>query len=229
MNFRLINPVFSSWPLNGLPCFSLNCNYLLGILVFFGELAVRQLWKLWIMGSDCYCIPAHPFHNLLVSVASHVLSAIYISFHRNYVQRSLVKLKKEGRGMTQVFSTGPLVGCCLIMLTICPENGVRSPEQTRLIHFAGLSAQPNYCITNSDSFTPWRSTLISACNTGAGVRHGKSMLTSSLYHSQTAGISHQRSRHLVLHISEISKWRCLDNYRQCYMILWLLGKNRHTI
>lgn len=46
LNFRLINPVFSSWPLNVFPCFSLNCNYLLEILVFFGELAVRQPQRL---------------------------------------------------------------------------------------------------------------------------------------------------------------------------------------
>lgn len=49
---------------------------------------------------------------------------------------------------------GPLVGFCLIMLTICLENGVRFREQTRLIYFSGPSTQPNYCITNGDSFTP---------------------------------------------------------------------------
>lgn len=199
VELQINQPSISSCPLNVLPCFFLNCNYLLGILMLFRELAVRQLWKLWIIGSDCYCIPAHPFHNLLKSVASQVLSAVYISFHCNYVQRSLVKLKKEGRETTRVFSTGPLVGCCLIMLTICPENGVRSPEQTRLIYFTGLSAQPNYCITNSHSFTLWRRTLISTCNTGAGVCHRKCILTSSLYHSQTAWTSNKRSRYLVLH------------------------------
>lgn len=55
------------------------------------------------MGSDCYCIPAHPFHNLLETIGSAVLSAVYISFNRNYVQRGLVKLKKEERGMTGSF------------------------------------------------------------------------------------------------------------------------------
>lgn len=61
LNFRLIHPLFSSWPLDVLPWFSLSCNYLLGILVFFWELCSEITQKLWIMGSDCYCIPAHPF------------------------------------------------------------------------------------------------------------------------------------------------------------------------
>lgn len=103
--------------------------------------------------------------------------------------------------MTPVFYAGPLVDFCLIMLTICQENGVRSREQTRLIYFTGLSTQPNYCITNSNSFTPWRSTLISACNTGARVCYSKCMLTSSQYYSQMALITPGRNGCFVLLIS----------------------------
>lgn len=122
----------------------------------------------------------------LKSLNSHVVSMAYISFNHNCVLRSFVKLTKEGNKMTPVFSTGPLLGFCLIMLTICQENGVRFWEQTTLIYFTGLSSQPNYCITNSNSFTPWRSTLISVCNTGVGVCYGRRMLTSYLRHSLRA-------------------------------------------
>lgn len=115
--------------------------------------------------------------------------------------------------MALVCSVGLLVGFCLIMLTICQDNGVRSPKQTRLIYFTGLCMQPNYCITNSDSFTLWRSTLISACHTGSGVFCGTCMLTSFLYHSQTTLTAESRSRHLVLHISEGSKWTCLEQWK----------------
>lgn len=150
------------------------------------------------------------FHNLLESLKSLVLSAAYISFNLSYVLRNLCKIKgRRERNDTGFFSAGPRVGFCLIMLTICQENGVRSQEQTRLIYFTGLSTQPNYCITNSDSFTPWRSTLISACDTGAGVCYSMCMLTSFLYHSQTALTAQNGGRHLLSHLSDVSKWTCL--------------------
>lgn len=131
------------------------------------EISVKQQSSVW----GVQTAPAFQLIPLktLQSLECHVLSMAHISFNCNYFLRCLVKLKEEGNRMTQVFSAGPLVGFCLIMLTICRENGVRSREQTRLIYFTGLSTQPNYCITNSNSFTSWRSTLISVCSTGAGV------------------------------------------------------------
>lgn len=159
-------------------------------------------------------------------LGSHVLSMAYISFNCNYFLRSLVKLREEGKRMIQDSSTGPLVGFCLIMLTIWWENGVRSQEQTRLICFTGLSTQLNYCITNSNSFNPWRSTLISVCNTGAGVCCGSCMLTRSLHHNlravteQKTGIHgwHTFRRHL----------RALLEYAETiiYDILYVVLKNR---
>lgn len=151
----------------------------------------------------------------LESLECHVLSMAHISFNCNYFLRSLVKLKKEGNRMTQVFSTGPLVGFCLIMLTICQENAVRSWEQTRLIYFTGLSTQPNYCITNSNSFTPRRSTLISVCNTGAGVCYGRCMLTSSLRHSQGPYSTGTEAYALLCLFLRSFYWHVWNNYRQC--------------
>lgn len=58
-------------------------------------------------------------------LGSHVLSMAYISFNCNYFLGSLVKLEKEGHRLTQVSSVGPLVGSCLITLTIWWENAVR--------------------------------------------------------------------------------------------------------
>lgn len=49
---------------------------------------------------------------------------------------------------------GPLADFCLIMFTICLENGVRFREQMRLIYFSGPYTHPNYCITNGNSFSP---------------------------------------------------------------------------
>lgn len=72
----------------------------------------------------------------------------------NYALRNIASIKKEGEKKRHRSFMGPLVGFCLIMLTICLENGVRFREQTRLIYFSGPSTQPNYCVTNGDSFTP---------------------------------------------------------------------------
>lgn len=133
------------------------------------------------MGS-AFCIAAHPFHNFVKSLGP----VAFITFNHNYVLRSLVDFffKKKGKWWHCSFPQDLLLGFCLIMWTICQENGERSWKQTKLIYFPGLPTQPRHCMTNSGSFTPWRSTSISACNAGAGTCNAT--LTSSLYDSQRA-------------------------------------------